>query len=142
MASYTYDNGIYMVTTPIYDGFHRFHGCNAQEKKLVINDEKGARFIVWQFISYNTRIAQVMRDLEHNCYIVYLHGNPYDYSRTTNKQFNRWLREKYFSHLITPMIVNRAYDECNAITPNVSVYMYGNIRIEFRSTDEFDRVWR
>ena len=44
------------------------------------------------FVSYQTPIA-TYNGITHN---LFLHYNPYAFSPTTSKQFNRWLREKFY----------------------------------------------
>lgn len=141
MASYSYTNGCFEVTTQIRNGFKRFHNCRAQHAKFVLNDDDNIpRFIVYQFISYATPVIQIVRDMKYDSYIVSCNENPFGYSRTTSRQISKWLHE-----IVTPIdsyTIRHAYDVARPVTPNVSTYKYDNVIIDFRFNGTFDRIWR
>lgn len=94
--SYTYVNGIWSVTTDIRDGFKRFHNCNAQARNIYHCNSDGIMVDhVLQFISYNTEICQIVKlyDYSDYEYYVWVNEDAYSYSRTTTRQFNRWINE-------------------------------------------------
>lgn len=99
MSFYEYDNGYYHCKTPIRNGFKRFHKCNAQERCFTIDltdaINEGQAQHVFQFISYNTPICQIIYAPTHYGiqWHIYVDENTYEFSRTTTKQFNRWLNE-------------------------------------------------
>ena len=71
----------------VYDTWHekKFHAMQACER---FNFE---RYRI-TFVSYVTPIATY----DGITHMLYLHTNPYAYSVTTSRQFNRWLREKFY----------------------------------------------
>lgn len=143
MSSYTYDNGVYMVTTPIYYGFNRFHNCNAQHRHLrIMNLDRTVTHEVWQFISYDTKICQIEYDHKYDTWHVFLNANVYNYSRTTSKQFNRWIRENNL--FVTVPDIQNALDKCFSVTPDVSVYYTDSIITVsvYDNYRAFQRVWR
>lgn len=143
MTSYTYDNGVYMVTTPIYYGFKRFHKCNAQHRHLrIMNLDQTVTHEVWQFISYDTKICQIEYDHKYDTWHVFLNANVYGYSRTTSNQFKRWINE--CNTLITITDIQEALKNCFSVTPGVSVYyIYSIITVSvYDSYKAFERVWR
>ena len=140
---YTYVNGDYVVHTPIYYGFKRFHKCKAQHRHLrIMNLDQTVTHDVWQFISYNTKICQIEYNHEYDSWRVFINSSVYDYSRTTTKQFNRWVRENF--KLITVGCIRHALENCFSVTPDVSVYYTDNIITVsvYDSYRAFKRVWR
>lgn len=141
MASYSYPNGCFEITTHIKDGFKRFHNCRAQYSKFVLNDDDNIpRFIVYQFISYATPVIQIVRDMKYDKYIVSCNENPFGYSPTTSRQISRWLHE-----IVTPIdsyTIRHAYDVARPITPDIATYHYDNVTIDFHSSFTFHNVWR
>lgn len=140
--SYKYVNGCYEVTIEIRKGFKRFHSMNAQETSFVVNDDNGIpRFAVWQFVSYDTDIMQVVHDNEYDTWIVSFNGNPFSYSPSTSRQVSRWIRENRFFPF-TPNDVRVAYDKCLPVTPDISTYSVDNVCFDFHSRYTFHNVWR
>lgn len=139
--SYKYVNGCYEVTTDIRDGFKRFHSMNAQESIFVVDDENGARFEIWQFVSYATDIMQVVHDLDYDTWVVSCNGNPFSYSPSTSRQVSRWIREnRFFPFTISDVRV--AYDRCLPVTPNIATYSVDNVCFDFWDSNALCDVWR
>ena len=139
--SYKYVNGCYEVTTEIRDGFKRFHSMNAQESLFVVDDENGARFEIWQFVSYATNIMQVVHDLDYDTWVVSCNGNPFSYSPSTSRQVSRWIRENS-TFPFTVDDVRVASNECLPITPEISTFSFDFVCIDFHSPYTFHNVWR
>lgn len=139
--SYKYVNGCYEVTTEIRDGFKRFHSMHAQESLFIVDDENGARFEVWQFVSYSTDIMQVVHDLDYDTWVVSCNGNPFSYSPSTSRQVSRWIRENRFFPF-TSSDVRVAYDRCLPVTPNIATYSVDNVCFDFWSSNALCDVWR
>ena len=138
---YRYVNGCYEVETPIYDGFKRFHSMNAQTSHFEIPHENGMgnRFTVWQLISYNTRICQITYDHKHNTISVYLNGNPYGYSRSTSRQFNRWIDELPI-HI---GCIRNIIDDMRPVTPEVLHWHDNKLNVTmYGYAVDFNRIWR
>ena len=139
--AYTYDNGIYIRHVEILPGWRRFKSCNAQERKVIIDDEGIPRFIVWQLISYETPIIQVVKDLKWYAWDIVCNDNPFGYSPSTTRQVGKWISSHAFP--FTPNDLRIAYDNCVCVTPNLSTYdVRSFLHFEFRSNHSFKRVWR
>ena len=140
MASYTYCNGVYNVTTYIRNGYKRFHTMNAQCAEFNIDD----RLKCWQFVSYNTNICQVIFDSKFYDWYVMFNDNPFGYSSSTTRQVSRWIRENRFP--FTGNDVRIAYSNCRGVTPNVAEYdtirETENVYMNFVSPDVINRNWR
>lgn len=145
MSSYTYVNGVFVVTTDIRNGFKRFHKCNAQETSFVVNDDDNIpRFEIWQFISYATPVIQVVKDMKHNTWIVSCNDNPFGYSRTTSRQISKWISEHAFP--FSAYDLKESQQLAHQITPDISSYWYDcvdlKITYDFHSMYTFHNVWR
>ena len=144
--SYTYINGCYAVTTGIRNGFTRFHKCNAQDARFGITYDGShftpVRFEVWQFVSYNTEIMQVVYDTKYDSWTVAINERIYDYSPTTSRQINRWIREHSYEFPFTPYDIDMALQECHGITPDVATVTNDNVTYDIRSYDSLMNVWR
>lgn len=156
MGSYSYVNGVFVVTTDIRYGFKRFHKCNAQESHFVVNDDDNIpRFEIWQFISYATPVIQVVKDMKYDSWIVSCNDNPFGYSPSTSRQIIRWIRERAFpfsgydlkeafalAHNVTPDIATYWKN----ISPDIATYWYYDIDIKimfnFHTASHFHNVWR
>lgn len=126
----------------IREGFKRFHSMNAQTSTFGLTDNGETRFLVMQFVSYETDIIQVIYDYKYNEYRVYCNGNPFNWSCSTSRQLSRWLYE-------SPMVpfdagqLKSAYNNCHSITPDLSIYRYYNIEYNFfNDSYAFERNWR
>ena len=114
---------------------------NAQESIFVVDDENGARFEIWQFVSYATDIMQVVHDLDYDTWVVSCNGNPFSYSPSTSRQVSRWIREnRFFPFTISDVRV--AYDRCLPVTPNIATYSVDNVCFDFWDSNALCDVWR
>lgn len=89
MASYTYVNNIYVVTTEIHDGYKRFNSRNAQYRHTVDND-----FMIeqWDFVSYAYPVMIVDHVLDTDSWEVIVTSDALDCSRTTTRQIGDFLK--------------------------------------------------
>lgn len=133
--SYTYCNGVYVVTTDIRPNFKRFHTMNAQYSIFNIED----RFKCYQFVSYATNIMQAMHDKKHDSWIVSFNDNPFGYSRSTSRQISRFMQE-YLPFGAND--VQYAFGHCHSVTPDITTYNDGNITYDFHASTTFHNVWR
>ncbi len=97
--AYKYTKGVFEVTTPIRDGFKRFHKCNAQYKieTFLFDDEmtvRGARTQTrYAFISYNTPMVYALYDNKYDNWFVCVNDNIDNYSKSTSRQLDRFFGE-------------------------------------------------
>ena len=93
---YTYNNGISNISQEILPEFKQFHRCNAQWHEFIFNavehgmssDYDGKTYTL---ISYSTWIIHC--SWNRSGWILYVNSDAYEYSATTSKQLNRFLRE-------------------------------------------------
>lgn len=156
MSFYEYDNGYYHCKTPIRDGFKRFHKCNAQESHftLELTDDinAGQPQHVFQFISYNTPICQIIYAPAHYGikWYIYIDENAYEFSRTTTKQFNRWLNEhaRYgtlqdvWPRWLDSYYVRSLFDNREQYTPTSATNADASKQVAMLVCDDLSRVWR
>lgn len=93
MSSYKYDNGIYIIETPIYSGYRRFHSMCAQVKVTHKVDRCGEYHIVHSFISYNTPVIQVDYYPNTQTYYIDVNSDYANFSRSTSRQVSRFIFE-------------------------------------------------
>lgn len=145
MSSYKYVNGVYVMETHIIEPYRRFHGCNAQHARFTLcNDDRGLlpTVEVYQFISYATRIMQVLHNLKHDTWHIQMVCNPFDYSRTTTRQVRRYIRET-FAGVFDVTDIDRGLKECELVTPTISTYaITGSVQCDFMTRKTLDRMWR
>lgn len=98
--SYTYINGTYEVTTPIHNGFKRFHSMNAQVAYTYdeLVDVHNSTFEyhgyeTWDFVSYAMPVLTVMHGFDTNMWDITIAYDAFNQSRSTNRQIARFLRE-------------------------------------------------
>lgn len=126
----------------IREGFDRFHSMNAQTSTFGLDDNGSTRFLVMQFVSYDTNIMQVIYDYKYNTVTVYCNDNPFNWSCSTSRQLSRWLYESYMIPFDAG-ILRKAYNNCHNITPNVAVYRDHNIEFNFyEDSYSFNSIWR
>lgn len=89
MASYTYVNGIYEVTTQIHDGYKRFNHRNAQYRYTF--DDK---YMIehWDFVSYAYPCMRVNHTIDDDAWFVLVTHDGLECSRTTTRQIGDFLR--------------------------------------------------
>lgn len=87
--SYTYDNGIYEVTTEIHAGYKRFNKRNAQYRHAVDNELMMEQ---WDFVSYAYPVMSVDHTLDTDSWCVIVTHDALDCSRTTTRQIGDFLK--------------------------------------------------
>ena len=125
----------------IREGFERFHSMNAQTRIMTFDDTNDANITVLQFVSYYTNIVQATINHATNKITVVCNENPFNWSCTTSRQLSRWLYESRYLPFDFATL-RMAYENCNSVTPDLSVYEWHFITFEFRSSDTFNRIWR
>lgn len=140
---YSYNNrsSVKDYRKKIREGFERFHSMNAQTSTFVLDDNGSTRFLVMQFVSYDTNIMQVIYDYKYDTVTVYCNDNPFGWSCSTSRQLSRWLYESYMIPFDSGLL-RMAYEKAHSVTPDLSRYECHNMTFEFRSSDTFGRVWR
>lgn len=138
---YTYDNGIYTITQEILPHFKRYHNCNAQYHVNVFKGkEHGLTDCVnaetYTFISYSTWLLHASHN--RNGWILYINPSAYDYSCTTTRQLNRFMRE--YNIPITMQEIKASLQE--AIKENTNIVWCNNtIIIRVMSSNEISNMW-
>ena len=87
--SYTYDNGIHMVTTDIHKGYKRFNSRNAQYRHTVDNESLMEQ---WDFVSYAYPVMSVDHIIDTDSWEVIVVYDALDCSRTTTRQIGDFLK--------------------------------------------------
>ena len=102
MFSIQWNNGMNDYKTTYFDGFKRFHSCNAATVEIERTSNDNAlnhviKTIKYALVSYDTPIAYVLyhHDLTTNKdgYTLHINRDAYDCSSATIHQFSRFLRE-------------------------------------------------
>ena len=145
MSSYQYVNGCYVVNTPITEPYRRFHGCNAQHANFTVYDDSRQllpRYDVYQFISYATKVCQVLHDLKHDRWRIVVDCRVFNYSPTTTRQVGRWIRET-FGGVFDVTDIRHALTRSKPVTPNMGTYdITGSITCDVVSNAKLESVWR
>ena len=147
MSGYDYVNGCYAIHTEIMEGFKRFHKCNAQERHFFTYSdyyELIPECEVWQFVSYATPIVQIIHFVKSDDWLLTFNGNPYGYSPTTSRQFNRWLREheRWFG-ISAPKCISDGYEKAKRVTSEIKRYRWSdNVELEYVSQNIMTHNWR
>lgn len=139
--SYNNSSSVKDYHKKIRDGFERFHSMNAQSRVMGFKDTNDANITVLQFVSYNTNIMQVTIYHATNRFTVVCNENPFNWSCSTSRQLSRWLHESRYLPFDYDTL-RMAYENCNSVTPDVSVCEWFLFTFEFRSSDSFNRIWR
>lgn len=140
---YSYNNrsSVRNYHKKIREGFERFHSMNAQARTFGIDENGSRRWLVMQFVSYDTNICQIVYDYKYDSVQVYCNDDPFNWSCTTSRQLSRWLYESYMINFDSSTL-RMAYRNAHSVTPDVSLYRYYNTTFEFRSSDTFNTIWR
>lgn len=108
---------------------------NAQHSNINVDN----RFVIKQFISYDTPIAQYTYDTKYDSYHIAVNEKCFKFSSSTTRQFSRWLSEE------TIFSASDIYDALSMelpSTPDVSDYRMIKGTISIASKNYLDRVWR
>lgn len=137
---YTYNNGYSTISQEILPHFKRYHNCNAQYHINVFKGkEHGMSDRVdsecYTFISYSTWILIA----SHNSsgWVLYLNPHAYEYSGTTTRQLNRFLRE--YNIPITMKEIKEAIQE--SVKENTNIVWCNSIIIRIMSSNEISNMW-
>lgn len=125
MASYSYCNGVYQVTTFVRSGFKRFHSMNAQYR---IQKCAGENITRYYFVSYATPIMYAFHIEDTDKWFIHFNDNPFGFSSSTSRQLSKFLNE--FSIPATPWDIKNTIKKAHFFGTPDSNTAYLNDNVE------------
>lgn len=133
---YSYVNGCMLVHQDILPGYKRFNRCNAQWARFKIE-----YLDIIQFISYSTKILQIVNNTKYDTWELSIVDCCFDYSQTTNRQISKFLAS--VAQPFTTYDIRQAVKYCHSVTPDIGVYDVSDKQlIKLCSKQSLNIVWR